>query len=248
MSESLATIPPSVPSVPSVIMAAVIARKAPAVLADSKAALCQLRQANDALAMEFMGKALPNCLKIGLHCLKAYLVFCISDPKKRGAMKGKKLVTRDGLDPQSFEGWLATDVPWLKKATAYKYMTALKGLGLGELSTEDDVDEALAEHLRVGPVTLKLLCDQSLDQVTPPADPPPLQQSEFEFIRDGLAAFRVEGEAIIALKPQLLANPDMHRAACARAYLILQELTGTNWAPSDQPDPLATVNPDALTL
>ena len=50
------------------------------------------------------------------------------------------------------------------------------------------------------------------------------------------------------MKDQLKQNPDFHRAATARLYSALVELSGTNWQPSDEPDELASVNPDAITI
>ena len=193
---------------------------------------------------------LPAQLKIGLHCLRAHQVFCIPDAGKRGqGRKPNNQVHVDVISPQGFEGWLATNHSKLKKPTAYRWMTALKGLGLSESATEDEVDEAIRQNQRIGPVTLKGLCAAAVDAIAPPALPAPnLQQTEFEFLKDGLKAFRQEAEQIIALKTQLEANPDMYRAACARAYQILHELTGTNWKPSDEPDDLASVDPDAINL
>jgi hypothetical protein len=50
------------------------------------------------------------------------------------------------------------------------------------------------------------------------------------------------------MKDKLKENPDFHRAATARLYAALVELTGTNWAPSDEPDDLANVDPDAISI
>ena len=222
-----------------------IATSAPELLTQSKQQLAALRDANAVHVQAFMDQTLPNCVKMGLHCLRAYLVFRLN-PGKGG--RPKKTVTRDGLEHTSFEGWLEAEAGWLKKPTAYKYMAALNGLGLNELSTEEEIDEAIAQHRRVGPLSLKMLCDKHLDEFRPAPEAPRLEQSEFEFIRAGLKAFRQEGDALLAMNDRLRAVPEMHRAACARAYQILHDLTGTYWAPSDEPDTLATIDPDAIVI
>ena len=184
-------------------------------------------------------------LQIGLQCLKAHAAFAVN-PGKGG--RPKKTVTRDGISGEGFEGWLAVEVQWLRKPTAYKYMTAVRGLGLDHAASEKQVAFALKSLLRKGPVTIAALCAAALDACGPPAPAPRLEQTEFEFLRDSLVAYREQSEAVLALKDQLEASPDMYRAACARAYSTLSALTGTQWAPSDEPDALASVNPDAITL
>jgi hypothetical protein len=150
---------------------------------------------------------------------------------------------------QGFEGWLETSCPWLKKGAAYKYMTALKGLGLSELNTEEDVDTAVAQNLRIGQVTLKSLCDASLEPFKPGTkEETTITQTEFDFIRQTLSGFRKEGDALLANKSQLDSFPELKRAAMARAYQILHDLSGTDWKPSDEPDALASVDPDTFTL
>ncbi len=226
-------------------------------IADPKAILCAARSALEkhreiiiGHEEKFAAASLGPRLQMGLSALQAYQVFLIKDPKKIGAMKGqKKRVTRDTLLEQGFEGWIDSECPWFKRVTAYKYMTAVRGLGLDHSATEKQVAAALKLRLRKGPVTLKSLCDSALEALGPP--PPPeqtLQQSEFQFLVDGLKDFRSQAEHICSLKTQLLENPDMYRVACARAYSILFELTGTNWAPSNEPDALALVNPDSIIL
>ena len=221
-----------------------------AVLATAKTALESLRGAIITQEDAFHTATLPNRLKMGLHCLKAYVIFTLKNPDKRGqGRKQKNQLTRELISPQGFKGWLESECSWLKEPTAYKYMTALKGLGLSESATEEDVDDAVRQTLRVGPTSLKALCDAAVDAVAPPAPVPPnIQQSEFDFLCSGLKDFREEAERIIALKGQLQTNPEMLRVACARAYSILFELTGTNWAPCDEPDELASVDPDSITL
>jgi hypothetical protein len=190
---------------------------------------------------------IPYLLKQGLHCLKAHCAFAVQDPKKRGAMKGRKSSSRrDELEAHSFEGWLSTAAPYLKKGAAYKYMTAVRGLGLDDTAAEEDIDSALAAR---GITTIKALCDATLDPVAPAGPPPPThEQQEFDFLRQNLSDFRVQSEKICQLKSQLAAYPDFQRAATARVYSMLWELTGTHWTPSDEADALAHVDPDSITI
>lgn len=222
----------------------------PAILADAKSALDQLRSKLVSQEEAFFQQSLPDRVKMGLHCLKAHVIFNIADPGNRGqGRKPKNHVTADVITPQGFEGWLAAECPWLKKPTAYKYMTALKGLGLNESATEEEVDEALRQNQRIGPVSIKSLCNAAVEAIAPPAEPPArIEQSEFEFLRDGLSAFRQQSDALLALKAELHKHPDMERVASARIYSLLVEITGCHWKPSDEPDALADVNPDAIEL
>lgn len=220
-----------------------------AVLSAAAAGLTRLRDIIITHEEKFAALTLGPRLQIGLLCLRAFHVFAIPDTKRKGiGGRPKNSVTRDSVLAQGFEGWLKTENEWLKKPTAYKYMTAVRGLGLDHSATEEAVDAALAQHLRVGPVTLKLLCDMAVDPLAPAAPVALLEQTEFEFIRAGLSAFREEAAALIAMAERLRQIPEAHRAACARAYHLLHELTGTDWSPSDTPDPLAGVDPDTLTL
>jgi hypothetical protein len=193
---------------------------------------------------------LPIHLKEGLHCLKAHCALAIKDPGKRNK-SGRNQATsrRDVASAQGFEGWLETSCPWLKKGAAYKYMTALKGLGLSELNTEEDVDTAVAQNLRIGQVTLKSLCDASLEPFKPATEEETtITQTEFDFLKQTLSGFRKEGDALLANKAQLDSHPEFKRAAMARAYQILHDLSGTDWKPSNEPDALASVDPDTFTL
>lgn len=214
-------------------------------LSEIDADLARLHAAITGQIHEFQDAVLPNQLKMGLHCLKAHVLFCMT-PKKSGALKGKKRSsTVDDLSPQGFEGWLQTRHPHLKKGTAYRWMTAFKGLGLSESHKEKDVDAALKKLTQP---TLASLCAASLDAIGPPPPEQTLQQSEFEFLRDGLRDFREQAEQILHLKTQLQAHPEMLRASTARIYDLLYQLTGTHWKPTDEPDDLASVDPDAITL
>jgi hypothetical protein len=216
------------------------------VLASAVKSMEKLREALGKQEDAFWAATLGARLQIGLQCLKAYHVFVINQGK---GGRPKKTVTRDGLPEGGFEGWLVSDASWLKKPTAYKYMTAVRGLGCDHDSTEKQVAAALKFLLRKGPVTLKSLCDAALEAVGPPPAPPEkLQQSEFDFLRDGLSAFRTQADALLALKADLHKHPDMERVASARIYSLLVEITGSHWKPSDEPDDLANVNPDAIEL
>lgn len=200
----------------------------------------------------FEDDILVNRLVSGLHCLKAHALFCIQDPKTRGAMKAKKSSTTVvELFSGGFDGWLSEHASWIKPSTARDWMNAVKGLGLAESASQEDVETALAQNRRIGPVTLKSLKAAALELIGPssePPAPPNLQQAEFQFVRESLTAYRIQSEGILALKEQLKGMPEMHRAACARAYATLCELTDSQWAPSDEPDELASINPDAIEL
>jgi hypothetical protein len=220
-----------------------------AVLADASKALAKLHTVvvkhQDAFAAQTLG---PR-LQIGLQCLKAYQVFCIPDPSKRGQGRKKNHVTRDVISTGGFEGWLVTEAQWLKKPTAYKYMTAIRGLGLDHDATEKQVASALKILLRKGPVTLTGLCNAALEPLGPPApEPSKIEQQEFEFLKQACSSLREEVDSLVSLKSQLDAYPDFKRVATARLYAALHDLTGTHWTPSHEPDALASVDPDAITL
>lgn len=228
-----------------------VVRPREAVLADASKALEKLRTVIVKHEESFHAQTLGPRLQIGLQCLKAHQIFSIPDPKKSGAMKGKKALTRERLSIGSFKDWLTTEAQWLKEPTAYKYMTAVRGLGLDHDATEKQVAAALKLLLRKGPVSIKSLCDSAVDAIGPDSEQNQnntLQQTEFEFLRKGLVDFRTQADALLALKSQLHENPDMERVASARVYSLLHELTGTHWKPSDEPDELASVDPDAITL
>lgn len=223
----------------------------PEILKTSRDALEKHREIIIGHEEKFAAISLGPRLQMGLAALKAYQVFIAPDPVKTGKGRFKKTsVTRDTVKTQGFEGWLDGECPWFKRPTAYKYMTAVRGLGLDHTATEKQVSNALKLRLRKdSAVTLKSLCDAATELIGPPAPPPEnLQQSEFDFLCSGLKDFREEAERILALKDQLMANPEMHKVACARAYDILTQLTGTNWTPSDEPDKLASIDPDSITL
>jgi hypothetical protein len=134
-------------------------------------------------------------------------------------------------------------------------MTALKGLSLDEKATEEQVEFAL-DNLRASQAsanlpnpTLASLVAAAVEAVAPPKlPPPPPEQGEFEFLRESLVHLREQDEHLAEIEGQLRKNPEMLKVASARIYSMLHRLTGTHWAPSDDPDDLANVDPDALTL
>jgi len=221
-----------------------------AVLLDARKALDGLRQVIAGHEDAFMAATLPSRLKMGLHCLRAHMVWVLPDPSNRG--QGRKVLTiksrRDVISPEGFEGWLTSEVTWLKKPTAYKYMNALKGLGLDHTSSEADVDKALAKQLAGGPCNLKMLCDAAVDGVKPQLPGDGAVQTEFDFLKDNLHDFATQAANILSIADQLKAIPQMHKAACARVYGMLRELTGTDWQPSDTPDALCEIDPDTIDL
>lgn len=219
-------------------------------LTDIDAAITDHLQAIVTKIAGFEDTILADRLKVGLYALKAHMLFT-HNPGKGG--RPKKPSAADGSSPQGFEGWLASNYhpvhhP-LKKGTAYAWMTALKGLGLNESATEEEVDEAVRQNQRIGPVSIKSLCAAAVEAIAPPAEPPAkIEQSELKFLRDGLSAFRQQSDALLAIKAELHKHPDMERVASARIYSLLVEITGCHWKPSDEPDALADVNPDAIEL
>jgi hypothetical protein len=219
------------------------------ILSDASKALQRLRKICATHEEKFLSATLGPRLQIGLQCLKAYQVFCIKEPGKQGqGRKPKNRVTRDTNSTGGFEGWLAAECQWLKRPTAYKYMTAIRGLSLDHTATEKQVAAALKLLLRKGPVSIKLLCDMSLDKFGPPEEIKQPEQQEFDFLRTSLSHFREETESLLKIKRQLDAYPDFKRAATSRLYSALYELTGTHWQPSDEPDALAHIDPDSITI
>jgi hypothetical protein len=212
------------------------------------AALENQRQILISKEEEFLDGSLVNRLKIGLHCLKAHALFA------HNPGKGGKPSRRDGLTTATFESWLADSATWLKKPTAYKYMTALKGLSLDEKATEEQVDftldalRATQASANLPAPTLASLCAAAVDALKPPAPTLTEEQGTFDFLKDSLSHFREEVETLLGIKDQLEGNPDFMKSAQARAYNLLRDLTGMDWAPSEEPDPLSTVDPDSISL
>ena len=221
------------------------------ILVAARKALEKNRQLLTVTIIEAERLMLPYKLCLGLHCLKAYMVFVFpEDQNSRGGRKSNNRVTRDTVSsPEGFEGWAAREIPWLKRPVAYKYINAIKGLGLDENATEDDVHEALSNQLAIGPCTLKMLCDAAAELVRPQLPPPtPDHQLEFNFLRENLHDFAVQSGNILAIADRLKTIPSMHKAACARVYGMLRDLTGTDWQPSDTPDALCEIDPDTIDL
>lgn len=239
------------------------ARKAPAkadgyaptprtvVLLEAKKALEKNRAILTGQIIEFEKQTLPYKLCLGLHCLKAFMVFMIPDKSNQGqGRKPNNRLTRESIsDPEGYVGWLKREIPWLKEPVSYKYMNALKGLGLDHEADEDDVFEAIGQNLRVGPCNLKMLCDAAAELVRPPLPPPtPDHQLEFNFLKENMHEFAVQAGNILAIADRLKTIPAMHKAACARVYGMLRDLTGTDWQPSDTPDALCEIDPDTIDL
>ena len=216
----------------------------------AKTALDSLRQVVAGHEDAFMAVTLLPRVKMGLYCLRAHMVFTIPDNSNhRQGRKSNNRVTRDAIvRPDSYEAWLSRAIPWMKKPTSYKYMNALKGLGLDHTASEADVEEALAKNLRVGTVNLKMLCDAAVDGPKPQQPESGPVQTEFDFLRDNLHEFATQAANILAIADQLKAIPQMHKAACARVYGMLRDLTGTDWQPSDTPDALHEIDPDTIDL
>lgn len=243
-----ALIPPS--QKPAKEVAVTVVTPKEAVLSDAAKALAKHREIILKQEQVFFAATIGSRLQIGLHCLKAHTAFAIQDQAKKGQGRKPKITSqRDLISTGGFEGWLASECQWLKKPTAYKYMTAVRGLGLDHNSTEKQVAAALKLKLRKGPVTIKSLCDLALDPIGPGNNEPDSDtQTEFAFLKNNLSHFREEVENLCNMKEKLNAYPDFHRAATARLYSALYELTGTHWAPSDEPDSLALVDPDAIKI
>jgi len=130
------------------------------------------------LEENFKHHALGKYLRIGLQCIKAHALFAVGDAAERGAMggRGKSSSTVDEVSaPTSFEGWLAEEVPWLAKATAYRYKRAAIGLGVTHESDPGDVDTLLiqARQQSEKPLSLTLLANR-----VPLALPEPAEEQD----------------------------------------------------------------------
>ncbi len=233
------------------------AKAAPPALAPAetlKAAQASLEKHSAAIKRHiesFDKVTLANKLGLGLAALKAYMVFAATDPAKRGqGRKGKNQLTRELIPEGGFKGWLLSIGTQLKEPVSYKYMTAVRGLGLDHQATDRDIARELKRREKAGEdVTLVSLMAAAVQRIGPPEEtPPPSEQQEFAFMKERLKSYREETEHLLSIKDQLRANPDLFKAACARAYAALAELTGTQWAPSDEADELASIDPDSITL
>lgn len=182
---------------------------------------------------------LPLKLKQGFHAFRAHLHFAIKDHKVRGGRKSSS--RREEL---SFGEWLAEAAPWLKEGTAYKYMTAFRGLGLPDDATEEAVDAALAAL--VAP-SLAGLIAAATERIGPPPEKPAVAvQLTLDDYLATLKAFREDADTVIEQAKDMPEN--LRKAACARAYATLAALTGTPWQPADEHDQLGSLDPDNIAL
>lgn len=193
-------------------------------------------------------KILPRLL-IGLHCLKAHSIFALKDANRKGVGgRGKKnSVTRDAVSIDSYESWLESSETNLKKSTTYKYMTALRGLGCDENSTEHEVTTVLKTYSQP---TIAGLIAAATDPLNPPEDKdePREEQLEFEMLRTDLSDYREAEQRVVNNIERIKAYPVLLKAATARAYATLFALTGEHWQPSDEAHELSEINPDAVEL
>jgi hypothetical protein len=136
---------------------------------------------DDLISVEnsFKHIALDRYLGMGLQVLKAHALFAVRDDQREGiGGRGNKTPsTVDGVsEPTSFEGWLAADVPWLPKASAYRYKRAVQGLGLTHESTPAELANVLeaARKESEKPLSLTLLANRvsvALPEPTEEQDP-----------------------------------------------------------------------------
>ena len=219
-----------------------------------KAALESTRERLVAAEDRFADDTLADRLKIGLRCYQAHLAFAVTPGDRAGVGgRGKKTLSRrDGV---SFESWLSEEVSWLKRPTAYKYMTAFRGLSLDEKATEEQVEFTL-ENLRhanqqagLPAPTLASLVAAATELLAPPAptpQPPQHQQLTLDDYLATLKAFRQDAEVVVEQAKNM---PDhLRKAAAARAYATLAALTGSAWQPADEHDELGQIDPDSITL
>ncbi len=191
-------------------------------------------------------KTLLPRLLIGLHCLKAHHLFALVDASKRKGVggRGKKKLETTELTVASYEDWLTGTNTDLKRATTYKYMSAVRGLGCDENSTEEELTTVFKTYTNP---TLALLCNANPVPLVPPQAPQE-QQLEFDLLRSCLKANRQQCEELAATGDRLKAFPELHKAACARLYDTLYKLTGVHWQPSDTEHEYAQINPDQIEL
>lgn len=222
-----------------------------AVLPSIQKALEATRERLIAAEEVFLNATLADRLKIGLHCFKAHLLFAQKDPAKRG--QGRKSGINSRREEISFESWLKDSAPWLKESTAYKYMTAFRGLSLDETADEQLVEDTLTDQRRIAlscelpAPTLASLIAAATQPVEPPKlPPPPHEQLTLDDYLATLKSFREDAEAVIEQAKDMPEN--LKKAAMARAYSTLAALTGTAWKPSNEHDVLGTIDPDNLAI
>ena len=222
-------------------------------LDDIKAALEETRERLTSAEQDFLNNTLADRLKIGLRCYQAHLLFAVGADDRNG-VGGRGRKTLSSRDTVSFESWITNEIPWLKRPTAYRYMTAFRGLGLSEKATEEQVAFTL-ETLRHANQTsglpapsLASLAAAAVDRLAPPAPEPapaPTQLSFDDYLTT-LRTFREDSELVIEQAKEM---PDhLRKQAAARAYATLSALTGSPWQPADTHDALADVDPDSIAL
>lgn len=197
---------------------------------------------------EAQRKTLLPRLLIGLHCLKAHTLFALVDASKRNAkgknQHSKKKPETTDLTVASYKDWLISTATDLKEGTTYKYMSAVRGLGCDENSTEEELTTVFKTYTNP---TLAMLCNAAAEPLKPLTPEPP-QQLEFDLLRGCLKANRQQCEELVASRDRLREFPKLHEAAIARLYQTLHALTGTHWQPSDEENQLAQIDPDQLDL
>jgi hypothetical protein len=191
---------------------------------------------------------LANKLGLGLAALKAHMVFAVVDPAKRGqGRKGENQLTRE-LISGGFKGWLDSIGADLKEPVAYKYMTAVRGLGLDHTAADRQIAAELKRRERAGEaVTLAGLIAAATERLAPPAEPPaPAHQLTFDDYVATLKQLREDAEQAIEQSKDM--PEPLRKQLVARFYASLHALTGTHWQPSDDPHELGTIDPDTITL
>lgn len=193
-------------------------------------------------------KTLLPRLLIGLHCLKAHTMFALVDASKRNP-KGKnqhkkKQPAQEELTTSSYEHWLYTADHTLKKTNTYRYMSAVRGLGCDENSTEEELTTVFKTYTNP---TLAMLCNAAAEPVQPTA-PPKEEQLEFDLLRSCLKSTRQQCEELVATADRIREYPELHKAAVGRLYKTLKLLTGTSWAPSDEENEYDHIDPDQIQL
>lgn len=195
---------------------------------------------------------LANKLGLGLAALKAHMVFAVVDPAQRNKggknqhAKGGQLTREEASG--GFAGWLTSINADLKEPLAYKYMTAVRGLGLDHTAADRQIAAELKRREKAGEtVTLASLMAAATERIAPPAElpAPPVQLTLDDYLAT-LKSFREDADTVIQQAKDM--PPELRKAACARAYATLSALTGTPWQPADEHDELGTVNPDEITL
>lgn len=226
-----------------------LAEPAPAQILKAAAASLEKHSAAIKRHIESFDKlTLANKLGLGLAALKAHMVFAVVDPAKRGqGRKGENQLTRE-LISGGFKGWLDSIGADLKEPVAYKYMTAVRGLGLDHQATDRQIAAELKRRGRAGEkVTLQSLMDAAVERLAPPAPPaaPPAQLSFDDYLAT-LKTFREDAELVIEQAKDMPEH--LRKAAAARAYATLTALTGTPWQPAEEHDALGNVDPDNIAL